>query len=76
MEAGRETGVLLLLPGSSDLVWTFLDVRFYPIAFFTKIEKAILKLYGTTKDPDSKSILRKKNLAGIILTSDYTTKLQ
>ena len=48
-----------------------------PMAFFTELEQKISQFIWKHRSPQiAKAVLRKKNGAGGILTSDYTTKLQ
>ena len=47
------------------------------MAFFTELEQKISQFISKHKRPQiAKAVLRKKNGAGAILTSNYTTKLQ
>ena len=46
------------------------------LVFFIEIEQIILKLYGTTKDPNRQSSLEKDKLeASHFMILNYTTKL-
>ena len=52
-----------MLPGSSDLVWTFL-VRFCAMAFFIEIEKVLKFVWNQKRSKIVKTVLRKRNRAG------------